>query len=72
MHLGDDVLAVDQDARTTRGAQCRVQDRPMLRGVDFLPAEHRLDALAESTLGGQLQQQSQRLLGDSVLRVIEE
>ena len=41
--LGHHVLAVDDDRRTSRRAQRDVQDRSLLRDVDLLAAEHRVD-----------------------------
>ena len=36
-----------------------------------LAAEHRVDALAQPALVGELEQQAHRLVGDAVLRVVE-
>jgi hypothetical protein len=49
-----------------------MKDGPVLRDVDVLPVEHRLAALGEPGLLGQLRQQSQGLAGDPVLGVVEE
>ena len=48
-----------------------MEDRAVLRRVDPVAAEHRIRALGEARLVGQLQQEAQRLVGDAVLRVVE-
>ena len=53
-------------------AQGDVQDGAVFGDVDLVAAEHGVDAGAEAGLLGQLQQQLQRLVGDAVLRVVEE
>ncbi len=45
---------------------------PVLRDVDPLAGEHRLDPVAQARLLGQLDEQPDRLVGDPVLRVVEE
>ena len=52
-------------------AQRDVQHRSMLGDVDPVAPEHRVDAPAQVGLLGQLQQQLQRLGGDTVLGVVE-
>ena len=59
------------DRRAARRAQRDVQHRALLGDVDLVAAEHRLDALAQPGLLGQLQQQPQGLVGDPVLRIVE-
>ena len=49
-----------------------MQYRAILGHVDLVTAEHRIDSIAKTGLPGQLQQQTQRLVGDPVLRVVEE
>ena len=71
VHVGHDVLAVDDDRRAARRAQRDVQHGAVLGDVDLVAAEHRVDALAQAGLVGQLQQQPQRLVGDAILRVVE-
>ena len=48
-----------------------MQHRAILRDIDRVAAKHRLDALAQSGLLGELDQQPQRLVGDAVLGVVE-
>ena len=56
VHLGHDVVAVDDDRTAPRGARKRdVQHRALLGRVDLLAAEHRVDALAQAALLGQPQ-----------------
>jgi hypothetical protein len=49
-----------------------VQDGPPLGDVDLLAAEHGVDPVAQARLLGQPAQQRERLVGDAVLRVVEE
>ncbi len=69
--LGDDVDTVDHERPLARHAQGDVQDRPVLRRVDPVAAEHRLRALREARFLGELEKEAQRLVGDAVLRVVE-
>jgi hypothetical protein len=48
-----------------------VEHRPVLGDVDVLAREHRVAALGDARVRGELQQQRQRLVGDQVLRVVE-
>jgi hypothetical protein len=48
-----------------------VQNGPLLGSIDLLASEHRIDPRAEPGLFGQLQQQSQRFIGNPVLRIVE-
>ncbi len=48
-----------------------MQHRAVLRDVDLVPAEHRIDLLSQTRLLGQLDQQLQRLVVDAVLRIVE-
>ena len=72
VHLGHDVASVDLDARPARGAQGHVHDGAILRDVDPLAGEHRLDALTQARSAGERQEQLDRLVGHHVLRVVEE
>src|SRR6266542_4594135 len=71
VHLRDDVLAVHLDRLPLRRAQRNVQHRAVLGDVDLLAGEHRVSALRDAALLCELDQQSDCLIGDSVLRVIE-
>ncbi len=51
---GDDVLLADVDRRLARCAEGDVKDGPVLGDVDRLAVEHRLGALADARLGGEL------------------
>lgn len=70
--LGHDVLAADPYGRIGRAAQGHVQHGPVLGGVDRLAAEHGGDALGCLGLAGELQEQGEGLVGDAVLRVVED
>ena len=48
-----------------------MEHRAVLGDVDAVSAEHRLRALGEAGLLGQLHQEPQSLVGDPVLRVVE-
>ncbi len=49
-----------------------MQDGSIFRDVDFLAAEHGVDPRPQIALLGQLHEQLERLVGDAMLRVIEE
>lgn len=69
VHLIDDVHTVDADRRAARRAQGNMQNGAVLRDVDTLAAEHRIDALAQSRLFRELGQQREGLVRDAILRV---
>ena len=70
MHLLDAVLPViDVPISVLRHPQRDVEDRAVLGDVDVLTAEHRVPALGDPTLVGELRQELQRLL--SVTRFFE-
>ncbi len=71
MHCGDDVDAVDLDPLAGRRTQRNVQHGAVLGEVDLLTAVHRIDALAEPGLLGELDEQAHRLVRDAVLGVVE-
>ena len=52
-----------------RSATCK--HGAVLGDVDLFSAKHRFDALAQTRLFRQLNQEFQRLVGDAILRVIE-
>ena len=70
--LLDDVLAVDDQRAVLRHPQRDVEHGAVLGDVDVLAAEHRVPALGDAALVGELREQLQRLVGDPVLRVVEE
>ena len=57
---------------SARRAQRHVQHGAAFRGVDLLAGEHRIAPFRHAALLRQPQQQPQRLIGDAVLRVVEE
>ena len=57
---------------SSRRAQRHVQHGAVFRNVDLLAAEHRVDLRAQARCLGESQQQPQRLVGDAVLRIVEE
>ena len=54
VHVGDDVLAVDDQLGVARQPQRGVQHRAVLRGVDVHAGEHRVAALFEVGGAGQV------------------
>ena len=71
MNVGDHVAAVAKNGCAARRAQRHMQDGAVLRDIDLLAAEHRVDAIAQPRLLRELQQQSQCLVGDPVLGIVE-
>ena len=72
VHLGHDVLAVDDDRRrlaASRSATCSTARSSVT--LICSPRNIAVDALAQAGLLGQLHQQRERLVGDPVLRVVE-
>ena len=72
MHLRHDIDAVDDERSLARHPQRDVEDGPVLGDVDPLPREHRVATFADLGVLGERDEQSNRLLGDAVLRVVEE
>jgi hypothetical protein len=71
VHLGHDVLTVDDDRCAARRAQGHVQDGTVFRDVDLLPPEHGVDAHAQVGFLCQLQEELEGFVSDAVLRVIQ-
>ena len=69
--VGHDVVAVDLDALALRRPQCHVEHGPVLGDVDVLAAEHGVDAVAQTALLGERDEEPHGLVGDAVLRVVE-
>ena len=69
--LGDDVLAIDDDRGVARGAQGDVEDGAVFGDVDLLAGEHGVDALARLRLVGEVDEQTEGLVGDAVFGVVE-
>ena len=72
MDLLDDVLAVDDQRAVLRHPQRHVEDGPVLGDVDVLAAEHRVAPLGDAASAGELDEQPERLVGDAVLRIVQE
>ena len=71
MDLGHHILAVVDDGSAPRRAQGDVKHRALLRGVDLVAAEHGVDVIPQAQFLGKLKQQSQGLVGDPVLGIVE-
>ena len=72
VHVRDDIDAVDDERAPARHAQRDVQDRAILGDVDPLAREHRVASLGDPCLGCEIEQEREGLVGDPVLRVVEE
>ena len=70
--IGHNIGAVDLDAGSARRAQRNMQNGAAFRGIDYFAGKHRIAPLRHPALVRQPQQQPQRLIGDAVLRVVEE
>src|SRR5712664_434834 len=71
VHFGDHVLAVDENRLVAGRPEGHVEHRAVLGHVDLLAAEHGVDALAQPGLLGELDEETERLVGHAVLRVVE-
>jgi hypothetical protein len=72
VHLFYDIRPVDDQRALARHAERHVEHCAVLGDVDVLAAEHRFAALFDAALAGQLAEQHHRLVGDLVLREVEE
>jgi hypothetical protein len=72
MHARHDIAAVGHDPFAARRAECHVKDGSILGRVDVLAREHRVDPPAEPSSAGERDQQAQRVVRETVLRVVEE
>src|SRR5262249_40084550 len=71
MDMWYDVLAVHDDRCPSWRTQGNMQHSAVLGDVDLVAAEHRVDALAQTTLLGQFSEQPHRFFRDAILRVIK-
>ena len=67
-----DVLTIDEHAAITAVPKCGVKHRPSLGFIDRLTGEHPVDPCLDLALAGEIDEKPQGLLGDAVLRVVEE
>ena len=72
MNLRHDVLAVHHDGCASRRPQRHVQHRAIFGDVDPVAAKHRIDSGAQPALLCKLDQQLQRLVVDSIFRIVQE
>ncbi len=70
--LGNDVLAVDDDFPVARRPERDVQDGAVLAHVDLLAREHRVALRLHAAGAGEGREQTDGLVGDAVLRIVEE
>ncbi len=71
MNLRHYVLAVDDDRGSFRGAQCRVQYSSFFGHIDLLAAEHRVTPLRDTSLSGELNEQSNSFIGYAIFGEVE-
>ena len=71
MDDGNHVLAIDHDGGVSGRSKRDVEHRAAFRDIDFVTPKHGIDPLAQIRFRGQPQEQSQSLLGDSILRIVE-
>ncbi|MOA07605.1 hypothetical protein D3C78_1273120 [compost metagenome] len=72
VHFRHHIHAIHQHLVADRPAQCGMQHRAALGGVDHVATEHGLDGVVEVGVLGQLHQQVEGVLTDQVLREVEE
>ena len=71
VHLGHNIDSVNENLFTPGGAQGDVKNSPILRDVDLLAAEHGLNAFTEAALLGEIDEEADRLVRDTILRVVQ-
>src|SRR5208282_1542074 len=71
MYLGDNIYAAHLDLRASWSSQCNVQHRAAFRDVDLLATKHCVTTVSNASLVGQLYQQPNGFIGNSVLRIVE-
>jgi hypothetical protein len=69
--LSHDVDSVDDQRGLSGHAQGDVQYGAILRDVDVLASEHAIAALAQSRLVRQIDEQTNGLVGDALLRIVQ-
>jgi hypothetical protein len=71
MHLRHHVLAVDDDRLPPWRAQCHMEYGAVLGDVELIATKHRIDAVAQTAFFGECDEQPERFVGDTVLRIIK-
>jgi hypothetical protein len=71
VHPRYDIVTIEHDRCATRHAKRHVQHRSLFSRVDLLSAEHRLNTAAQPAGVGQPHEQSDSLVRDAVLRIVE-
>ena len=72
VYQGNHVFAIDDDGRRARGAEGHVQYSAIFGDIDSVTSKHRVDSRTQATLLGKSHQEFESLVGDAILRVIEE
>jgi hypothetical protein len=72
VNLGNYILPVNDNCCSARRAQGHVQDGSVLRDVDLLATKHGVDPRTQAGFLRQLKEELEGLIGDAILRVIEE
>ena len=72
VHVGHDVLPVDDEGLVFGHAQRHMEHGAVLRGVDVRTREHGVAPRLDAGRPGQVEQEGQRLVGDPVLGVVQD
>ena len=71
MHFGQHVYPIHFDGIIRIVPECRMKDRPVFCCIDLVAVEILFDAVCETTLFSQLNQQIHGFAGDPVLGIIQ-
>ncbi len=71
VHIGHDVVPVDNDGCPARRAQRDMQHCPIFGDVNLVTAEHGVDPRPQTGLLRELKEEPDRLVGHAILRIIE-
>jgi hypothetical protein len=71
MDLGHHILAVDDYRCISGRAQSDMQNRSILRDINFLASKHRVDPRSQAGFLCQLKEELESFVGDAILRVVE-
>ena len=71
VYLGDNIHAVHLDLGPSRSTQSYVQHCAAFREIDLLAAEHCVATNSDAPLLGQMDQQPNGFISNSILRVVE-
>jgi hypothetical protein len=72
VHFWHDVLTIDQNRRLSRGPKRNVKHGPVLSHINLLAPEHRVNAFLQAGLLRELDEESDRVICDPILRIVKE